>query len=160
MVARPEPLVRTIPEQRVAYLKGEGAFDRIPYTIIELVTWLTTQGMPTAQVFIGVTYYVRAGTKPTQNIPWEVWGTLPDAIKEATADEGQPGIKTIPSYKGAVMVHLGPYGDTRDSYERLFTWITEQGHQPRGPVYEIYLSDPEEVPIDLLETEIRVPIAG
>jgi effector-binding domain-containing protein len=151
-----EPVLRRVPAQRVAFLRGSGSFEDVPRHIMALVAWMTEQDLPTDEVLIGTTYFLGAGDEEPA---WEVWGTLPDSVGEREAEDGRPGVKTLGAFQGAVLVSVGPYGDTTSAYERLLEWIEAKGLRPRGPVHEVYLSDPASVPIEELETEIRVEVA-
>ena len=44
------------------------------------------------------------------------------------------------------------------TYEKLFSWIAEQGKRIVGPVREVYFNDPREVPPEEILTEIYAPI--
>jgi len=65
-----------------------------------------------------------------------------------TARSADSGIVTgeLPGGFAAVTVHRGPYEDLGDAHAALDRWITESEHQPAGDLWEIYLTDPGEVP--------------
>ncbi|MBP2031182.1 effector-binding domain-containing protein [Methanohalophilus levihalophilus] len=60
--------------------------------------------------------------------------------------------------KMAKTVHKGPYEAMVPTYEKLYAWLEENRKQIIGPMWEIYLSDPREVPPEDYVTEIYVPV--
>jgi effector-binding domain-containing protein len=64
----------------------------------------------------------------------------------------------LPGGKMAKVIHKGPYEDCGPTYERLYAWIEEKQMSIIGPVREIYMNDPREVPKKEILTEIYAPI--
>jgi effector-binding domain-containing protein len=64
----------------------------------------------------------------------------------------------LPGGKMAKINHKGPYEDCGPTYERLYAWIEEKQISIIGPVREIYMNDPKEVPKKEILTEIYAPI--
>lgn len=64
----------------------------------------------------------------------------------------------LPGGKMAKIVHKGPYEECSPTYEKLFSWITEEGKRIIGPIREVYLNDPREVPPEEILTEIYAPL--
>ena len=58
----------------------------------------------------------------------------------------------------ARIVHKGPYEGCEAAYETLFAWLEENGKEVVGPIREVYLNDPNEVPPAEILTEIYAPI--
>ncbi|MFK7916719.1 MAG: helix-turn-helix domain-containing protein [Ilumatobacter sp.] len=46
----------------------------------------------------------------------------------------------------AVTIHKGPYDDLGDAHAALDRWIAECDHEPAGDLWELFLTDPGEVP--------------
>ena len=76
---------------------------------------------------------------------------------EITGDE-EIRVYELPGGKMAKIVHKGSYEECTLSYEKLFSWITENGKRIAGPVREVYLNDPREVPPEEILTEIYAPL--
>ena len=55
-------------------------------------------------------------------------------------------------------MHKGPYSEMEPIYNRIFQWIEEKGHQPKGIYYEYYYNSPDEVPESELLTRIVIPV--
>jgi effector-binding domain-containing protein len=62
--------------------------------------------------------------------------------------DGEGGVRpsSLPGGQVAVTLHIGPYDAMRPAYEALLRWIGEQGGEPVGDAWEVYLSDPERYP--------------
>lgn len=73
---------------------------------------------------------------------------------------GEEEIKVyeLPGGKMAKIVHKGPYEECTLTYEKLFSWITENGKRIVGPVREVYLNDPRDVQPEEILTEIYAPL--
>jgi len=71
-----------------------------------------------------------------------------------------PGLDAehLPAAAVAVTTHVGPYQELPLTYHALFAWVYEQGHRPRGPVREAYLTDPATTDPAQLVTRLLVPI--
>ncbi len=65
----------------------------------------------------------------------------------------------LPGGTMARTVTKGPYEECGPAYERLYAWIAEKGRKINGPLREVYLNDPSEVPPSEIMTEIYAPVA-
>jgi DNA-binding transcriptional MerR regulator len=57
-------------------------------------------------------------------------------------------------------VHVGPYDELTLAYTALLTAAHERGHDPRDPIAETYLTDPERVSPAEYVTRLEVPISS
>ena len=64
----------------------------------------------------------------------------------------------LPSAKMVKTLHKGPYQEETATYEKLFAWLEQNNMTITGPMREIYLNDPHEVPEEELLIEIYAPI--
>jgi effector-binding domain-containing protein len=64
----------------------------------------------------------------------------------------------IPGGGVATCLHTGPYSGIGSAYEALSHWMEENGYQPTGVAYEVYLNDPDETPPEELQTQIAFPL--
>jgi AraC family transcriptional regulator len=76
---------------------------------------------------------------------------------DITGDE-EIKVYVLPGGKMAKIIHKGPYEECALTYEKLFSWIAENGKRISGPVREVYLNDPREVQPEEILTEIYAPI--
>lgn len=80
-------------------------------------------------------------------------GSLPDSRGEVVARVLQGGLT-------ASTMHRGPYDRVKEAYDRLDTWIRDNGYRCAGPAREIYWNDPSRVPGEELLTEVQFPVEG
>jgi DNA-binding transcriptional MerR regulator len=59
----------------------------------------------------------------------------------------------------AFVTHRGPYEELGIAQHAVSAWIQERGRIATGPMREIYLNDPEDVPASEILTEVGIPIA-
>ncbi len=103
--------------------------------------------------------YVRYIDESPAFVTVEAGVQLAEEAPEPPADAGvSAGV--IPASTVATTVHKGPYETLGESYVAIDRWMNDQGVSPAGPFWEVYLTDPAEVPdpADWL-TEINWPIA-
>lgn len=79
-------------------------------------------------------------------------------IASRVDDEDEFKCYDLPGGEMAKIVHKGRYQDCRSAYEKLFSWITQNGMQVSGPTREIYVNDPNQVPEEEITTEIYAPV--
>lgn len=66
----------------------------------------------------------------------------------------------LPAGKVASTIHTGPYEGLREAYAAIERWLNESSdHEAVGPPWEVYLTDPGEVPNpEDWQTEVLFPI--
>jgi DNA-binding transcriptional MerR regulator/DNA gyrase inhibitor GyrI len=62
-------------------------------------------------------------------------------VRKAFQAEGI-AVRELPGGKCVALVHRGPYQEIGRSYERLFSYVRENGLRPRPPSREVYLKGP------------------
>jgi AraC family transcriptional regulator len=152
-----ECTVREFGPETCATLAMRGPYDQMPHAFATVYGWLaaaghTPQGMPVA------VYLNDPATVAPAEALWELWAPIEDGAAEAGPDDQGLGIRHIPAMTIATTIHKGPYDQVGPAYERLTTWITEQGLHPSGPPMEAYLNDPGEATPDEYLTEIMMPV--
>lgn len=65
---------------------------------------------------------------------------------------------TIPGGEVATCMHTGPYEALKDTYGEFTAWVTQQGAEAAGVVYEYYLNAPDQVSKDQLKTRLAFPL--
>ena len=94
------------------------------------------------------------GTPPTHE-PFAYYPTTPSATIEVEAgfavDEPiAPSGEVVPSQLpgGTVVggIHIGPYEKLAETYTAMGDWAATQGLTLSGPMWEVYLSDPQQEP--------------
>jgi effector-binding domain-containing protein len=64
----------------------------------------------------------------------------------------------IPGGSHAVALHVGSYDTLSQTYDALYQWVHENGHNDAGPPFESYIVDPQGKPESEWRTEVLVPI--
>ncbi|GIH96868.1 MerR family transcriptional regulator [Planobispora siamensis] len=98
--------------------------------------------------------------EPDEPLPVAVALEVPGAVpgSPAAAPDPPPGIVAdlLPGGDFARVTHVGPYDQITLSYHALLAWCAERGHPVRGPVREVYLSDPATTPPERLVTDLMI----
>jgi effector-binding domain-containing protein len=69
----------------------------------------------------------------------------------------QPG--ELPGGRAAVTVHRGDYQGLQQAHDEIGKWVLAHDHDPSGPVWEVYLTDPGREPdSSRWETEVVWPL--
>jgi effector-binding domain-containing protein len=64
----------------------------------------------------------------------------------------------IPGGKFAACFYTGPYSGVKLAYTALSQWMEDNGYEPTGVAYEMYLDDPAQTPPQDLRTQIMFPL--
>jgi effector-binding domain-containing protein len=64
----------------------------------------------------------------------------------------------VPGGRVASCIYVGPYSEMESAYETLAAWTAENGHEPTGVAYEMYLNDPSQTAPEALRTQIIFPL--
>lgn len=75
---------------------------------------------------------------PSETFELEV-GFVVDRTIEA---DGDVLPSELPAGRAARLIHLGAYDGLGGSWDRLMTWVAEQGLAPAGPMWEVYVTEP------------------
>lgn len=63
-------------------------------------------------------------------------------LSEPVSGEGRIAAGELPGGLAAVTTHIGPYEGLQDTHAAMGEWVLANGHDPSGPVWEIYLTGP------------------
>ncbi|HEX6506963.1 MAG TPA: GyrI-like domain-containing protein [Chloroflexota bacterium] len=73
--------------------------------------------------------------------------------------DGTVVVGELPGGDAAMAIHIGPYSRMKKTYDELSDWIEQQGRQPRGAPWEVYVTGPSTEPDShRWQTEIYWPI--
>lgn len=102
--------------------------------------------------------------------PPELIGLFPVDLNDAfevraalVVDRGgvaEPGLSTeiLPGGTFACATHVGPYDQIPLTTHAVLAWCAERGHPLRGPIREVYVSDPAATEPDRLVTHLMIPL--
>lgn len=93
-----------------------------------------------------------------EHLPVCVCARLEPPGDVADLDVADLEIVELPAGPVAWVLHRGPYEEVHVAYHALHAWMLEHGHEPAGPIREIYRNDPSTVAPTDLETEVLLPI--
>lgn len=71
---------------------------------------------------------------------------------------GRVEVVRLPGGEMAVATHVGPYDRLHETYHAMEGWLAEQGRIAGGPMWEVYLDDPQSVAPEALRTEVVIPL--
>jgi effector-binding domain-containing protein len=74
--------------------------------------------------------------------PWTMEASVP--VSSPVRVEDDIVARDFPGGKVASAIHRGPYEELGIAYRELGKWISENGYEPAGSCFDIYLNDPWE----------------
>jgi effector-binding domain-containing protein len=80
-------------------------------------------------------------------------------VAEPIEGNGRVQAGELPGGPVASIMHIGHYDTLSETYDALAVWMAAEGRVPGGPFWEVYLTDPQEVPDPAeWQTEIICPL--
>jgi effector-binding domain-containing protein len=149
-----EPTLVTLVAQTSAVVRGRvpmaelaGFFDR---SFSTLSSSLSAQGIAPAGPAFGL-YHGPPGDHADLEVGF--------ATDRPVNDDGDVVVSSLPGGRVARVVHEGSFDGLGESWQRLFSWIGDQGLTPRAEFWEVYVTEPSPTmdPADL-RTELNAPI--
>jgi effector-binding domain-containing protein len=65
----------------------------------------------------------------------------------------------LPGGRAAVTIHRGGYEGLQEAHDEIGEWVLAHDHDPSGPAWEVYVTDPREEPdSSRWETEVVWPL--
>lgn len=139
--------------QPVAVVRRRGAAGQLPSMIGEVfpAVWaflerhhIPPAGPPFVRFLaMGETYDFEGGFPVTAPFP----------------GEGDVTCATLPGGEIATALHTGPYDTVAETFGELRRWLDQQGRQPAGIGWEVYVTDPGQVPDPAQwETLVNIPL--
>lgn len=153
----PDPEIKQIEAQTVAFLEMRGEYAQTPEGYGQLYGWIAQQGLASEGMPAAV-YLTMPPEVPESEARWELLAPVAGAPAEREPDASGIGIRHTGPVTVASVMHVGPYETVAPTYEMLFKWIAQGGYHPAGPPMEVYYSDPATVSPEKYRTEVRVPV--
>jgi DNA gyrase inhibitor GyrI len=67
-------------------------------------------------------------------------------------------VRVLPGGRFACATHVGPYDQIGLTAYAVLAWCAERRHPMRGPIREVYVSDPAVTSPDQLVTHLMIPL--
>lgn len=148
-----EVIEKRIEEAKVAYIPYMGSYDKIPELMQEVGQWVMKKDLQMTGRVYG-TYLNSPEDVAEEKLQYEIgFAFVGDAVQE-----GKIGIKEIPEHTVLAAMHKGPYTEVGPVIHAVADYAVENGYDIVGPVTEVYLNDPMEVPESELLTEVQFPV--
>jgi len=144
---------KRIEDVKVAYIPYRGSYDKIPVLMGEIVLWLMDKGLEMTGMVFG-TYYNSPEDVSEEELQYEIGASFAGDAEQ----EGKVGIKDIPGHTVLAAMHKGPYTEVGPVIHALVDYAVKNGYDIVGPITEVYLNSPMEVPESELLTEVRLPV--
>jgi effector-binding domain-containing protein len=81
------------------------------------------------------------------------------AVASPASGAGEIRSGTLPAGPVATTIHAGPYDRLSEAYAALEKWMADNNLKPGGDPWEVYLTDPSQVPDSVnWRTEVNWPI--
>ena len=58
--------------------------------------------------------------------------------------EGRVEPGELPGGRAAITVHRGAYDELQNAHDAIGDWVLAHDHDPGGPVWEVYVSGPQQ----------------
>lgn len=148
-----EVIEKRIEEAKVAYIPHMGSYDKIPELMQEVGQWVMGKGLQMTGRVYG-TYFNSPEDVAEENLQYEIGFSFEGVAMQ----EGKVGIKEIPEHTVLAAMHKGPYTKVGPVIHAVADYAVKNGYDIVGPVTEVYLNDPMEVPESELLTEVQFPV--
>ena len=144
---------KRIEEATVAYIPYMGSYDKIPELMQEVGEWVSNKGLQMTGRVYG-TYFNSPEDTAEEHLQYEIGFAF---VGDATPED-KIGIKEIPEHTVLAAMHKGPYTDVGPVIHGVAEYAVKNGYDIVGPVTEVYLNSPLEVPENELLTEVQFPV--
>ncbi|BDZ67653.1 AraC family transcriptional regulator [Methanobacterium ferruginis] len=148
-----EVIEKRIKEAKVAYIPYMGSYDKIPELMQEVGEWVASKGLQMTGRVYG-TYFNSPEDTAEENLQYEIGFSF----SGDTEPEGKIGIKEIPEHTVLAAIHKGPYTEVGPVIHGVVDYAVKNGYDIVGPVTEVYLNSPMEVPESELLTDVQFPV--
>lgn len=156
MASQVEATIKKTEPMTVAFISVKGPYRLISEAFGKLYGWIGQKGYIPAGPPLGV-FFNAPEQVPAEELLWEICSPIAGDIAPSGLDEKGLGTKKVEGAEVAATMHKGPYDQVGGTIHALEAWIAENGYEIVGAYEEVYLSEPETPPDELL-TEARFPV--
>lgn len=155
-----EVTIVKIDPQLVLGMRRKGAYREIAVMLPRIFEFAFSKNIPIAgyPVFLchEITHEEVQQADKDENADIEVAVPISGILETTNSEEIR--VYELPGGNMAKIIHKGPYEECSQTYEKLFSWFSENGKKITGPIREVYFNDPREVRPEEILTEIYAPL--
>ena len=144
---------KNVKERQVAYIIATGSYNQIPKIFSELMDYTTKNNINTTE-YPYCTFFNNTLKVPPEELHYEIGIPVIGDLSR----EGMIKIKKIHGHRVVSTIYNGSYTQTEQVYHTLMEHAVENVYLIAGPVTEIYMNNPVEVPESELAVEVRFPV--
>ena len=147
--------IADVPSFNYVCLPFVGSYENHEKVIGDFIQAAGTQKIAFSGPMLGI-YYNSPMDTPDDSLIWEIGFE----VTEGTEVSEPLVLKTWNFTKVAKTMHIGHFEKVAETYPKVFEFIGKMNMMPAGPTMERFLSDPEQVELEDLQTEIWVPVSS
>lgn len=150
-----EVQVKEVPSLMVALVECIGPYEEVGRLLTDLFRWVLIHGGKVASYPMAI-FPDGAEREPGEGTEYQV--CIPLDMSSTVAGDRDVKIRELPAANVAAARHEGSYSGIGDTYEKLLSWIQENGYEATGPARELYLTNPSQHADDDLLTEVQMVV--
>ena len=139
----------------VACVKHSGSYEDIGEILMDLFRWVLVNGEKVASYPMAL-FPADSQDDPPEDVSFEA--CIPIQAEAGIKGDSEVKIREIPAATVAFVRHLGSFSQMDETYDRIHSWIRENGYRAAGHSRELYLTNPMEHSEEELRTEIQIPV--
>jgi len=144
---------KRIEAAKVAYIPYTGSYQKIPEHIQEVGQLVMEKDMEMTGMVYG-TYFNSPEDVPEEQLQYEIGFSVNEDFQQID----KLGFKEIPEHTVIAAMHQGAYTEVGPVIHAVVDYAVKNGYDIVGPITEVYLNDPSQVPESELLTEVRIPV--
>ena len=144
---------KRVEEAKIAYIPYTGSYQKIPEHMQEVGQLVMEKELEMTGMVYG-TYFNSPEDVPEEDLQYEIGFSVAEAFQQVD----KLGYKEIPEHTVIAAIHKGAYTEVGPVIHAVVDYAVKNGYDIVGPITEVYLNDPNQVPESELLTEVRIPV--
>ena len=144
---------KRIEATKVAYVPYTGSYQKIAEHMKEVYELVMEKDLKMTGIVYG-TYFNSPEDVPEEKLQYEIGFSVAEDFQQVD----KLGFKEIPEHTVIAAMHKGPYTEVGPVIHAVVEYAVKNGYDIVGPITEVYLNDPNEIPEKDLLTEVRIPV--
>lgn len=153
-----EATIKKTQPMTVAFVAMKGSLSLINSAFGKLYTFVAEAGfipaVPPSRIYFDI-----PGQVPEQELKWELRVPIVGICDASGPDDRGLGFRCLKEITVASIIHRGPFSTIGDTYNKILSWIADNGYRIVGPCEEVYLTEPGNTPPAEILTEIRFQVS-